>query len=660
MGIAADIVVIVVTALAGGLIAQRLKQPLILGYILAGVLVGPYTWGRISPEEIHNIELLAEIGVALLLFALGLEFSFKKLKPVSRIALIGAPIQMILIIAYGYLIGRLFGWQPVHALWLGGLASLSSTMVLLKTLESQGWMGTLSSRVMIGMLIVQDLAVVPLMIILPQMSNPKAGLPILGAAAVKAALFLIAVILVGVRLLPWVMKRVASWNSRELFLLSITAIGLGVGYGTYLVGLSFAFGAFVAGMVLSESDFGYQALSDIVPLRDLFGLLFFASVGMLLDLGFLAENLQNILILAALISAGKFLVFYSLSIAFGYGNVVPLAVGLGLFQMGEFSFVLARTGVSAGAIDANLYSLFLSVAIVTMVLTPIVSRLTVPLYSLQKRLKNDSPMENIRITEENMERHVIIIGGGRVGQYVGRVLQRMDEDFIIVEQDFRQLEQLKEGKMAVVYGDAAQEAVLEGAGFGQGAAAAYNHARPGDIPDRAAPRKTCKSGYAHHRHGRFHGAHENAQGKRNLRRGHAQIRSGPGIRPPGADGPAHSRHGNSALHQRSPVGHVRIPDQPPRGLLHPGSFTAGDGSIGAYLDRTSAAQPHGGKEPVGTSDSNRHRRLGGGHRAQRNSVSQSRKKAGVSGGRSGRCHWQRLADRGVRGIRRIQRSKGAA
>ncbi|SHK87478.1 Kef-type potassium/proton antiporter, CPA2 family [Desulfatibacillum alkenivorans DSM 16219] len=463
MGIAADIVVIVVTALAGGLIAQRLKQPLILGYILAGVLVGPYTWGRISPEEIHNIELLAEIGVALLLFALGLEFSFKKLKPVSRIALIGTPIQIILIIAYGYLIGRFFDWEPVHALWLGGLASLSSTMVLLKTLESQGWMGTLSSRVMIGMLIVQDLAVVPLMIILPQMSNPKAGLPILGVAAVKAVLFLGAMILVGVRLLPWVMKRVAGWNSRELFLLSITAIGLGVGYGTYLVGLSFAFGAFVAGMVLSESDFGYQALSDIVPLRDLFGLLFFASVGMLLDLNFLAANLKNILMLAALISIGKFLVFYSLSHAFGYGNVVPLAVGFGLFQMGEFGFVLARTGVAAQAIDKNLYSLFLSVAIVTMILTPVVSRLTVPLYSLQKRLRKDAPMETIQISEENMENHVIIVGGGRTGQYVGRVLQRMDEAFLMVEQDFRQVEKVKELGMPVLYGDASQEVVLEGA-----------------------------------------------------------------------------------------------------------------------------------------------------------------------------------------------------
>jgi len=174
MGIAADIAIIVVAALIGGLIAQRLRQPLILGYILAGVLVGPYT-GGITVTEIHDIELLAEIGVALLLFALGIEFSLKELQPVRRIALIGTPIQMILTIALGLGIGRLFGWHWIPSLWFGALIALSSTMVILKTLMSQGQMGTLSSRVMIGMLIVQDLAVVPLLIVLPQLSDLEAA-----------------------------------------------------------------------------------------------------------------------------------------------------------------------------------------------------------------------------------------------------------------------------------------------------------------------------------------------------------------------------------------------------------------------------------------------------------------------------------------------------
>ncbi|MDZ7816549.1 MAG: cation:proton antiporter [Planctomycetota bacterium] len=255
MGIAADIIILVVGAFLCGLIMQRLGQPLILGYIVAGVILGPHT-SSFGVTNIHDIELLAEIGIALLLFALGLEFSLKDLKPVRQVAMIGTPIQIILTIGLGYAIGEAMGWEWKQSLWLGAIISLSSTMVILKTLMSQGWMGTLSSKVMIGMLIIQDLAVVPMMIILPQLNNPAVGLPVLGLAAIKAAVFIAAMILVGTRLLPALMAYIARLGSRELFLLAITAIGLGVGYLTHYVGLSFAFGAFVAGMVLSESDYG--------------------------------------------------------------------------------------------------------------------------------------------------------------------------------------------------------------------------------------------------------------------------------------------------------------------------------------------------------------------------------------------------------------------
>ncbi len=196
MGIAADISIILIAGLVGGLIAQQLKQPLILGYILAGIIVGPYT-GLITIAKVHDIELLAEIGVALLLFGLGLEFSLKELKPVRKIALIGTPIQIILTIGYGYLIGYYFGFSNIESLWLGALVSLSSTMVLLKTLMAQGKLGTLSSKVMIGMLLVQDLAIVPMMIILPQLNNPENGLSILGFAALKTVIFLSTMILLG-------------------------------------------------------------------------------------------------------------------------------------------------------------------------------------------------------------------------------------------------------------------------------------------------------------------------------------------------------------------------------------------------------------------------------------------------------------------------------
>jgi len=464
VGIASDIVIILVAALIGGLIAQKLKLPLILGYILSGVLVGPYS-GGVTVSDIHEIELLAEIGVALLLFALGLEFSFKKLKPVRHIALIGTPIQMLLTMGLGAGIGRWLGWEWTPSIWLGALISLSSTMVILKTLMNQGWMGTLSSRVMIGMLIVQDLAVIPMMIILPKLNDPQAGLPLLAWAAVKAALFLAATILVGTRLLPRVMAVIAGWNSRELFLLAITALGLGIGYATYLMGLSFSFGAFIAGMVLSESDYGHQALSDIIPLRDLFGLLFFASVGMLLDPAFLIVNIGAVLVIVVLVAVGKALIFMLLSKSFGYGNVVPLATGLGLFQIGEFSFVLARMGVQTNSIGHEVYSLVLTTAIITMLATPFVSGLTAPLYALRKRKYNHEPLQTINIPSTGLRNHVVIAGGGRIGQHVAQVLQRLNLAFVIIELDFHRLEQAKAASLPVIYGDAGQEVVLEAAGI---------------------------------------------------------------------------------------------------------------------------------------------------------------------------------------------------
>jgi len=462
MGIAADIAIIVVAGLVGGMIAQKLRQPLILGYILAGVIVGPYT-GGVTVGDVHDIELLAEIGVALLLFALGLEFSLKELRPVGRVALIGTPIQIGLTMAMGYAIGQWLGLNWIHSLWLGGLIALSSTMVVLKTLSGQGRMGTLSSRVMIGMLIVQDLAVVPLMIILPQLNDPEAGLPLLGWAALRAALFLVVMIFVGTRLLPWLMRIIAGWNSRELFLLAITAIGLGVGYATYLSGLSFALGAFVAGMVLSESDYGHQALSDIIPLRDLFGLLFFVSVGMLLDPTFFVDNLHSVLVVVLLVAVGKGVIFGTISRIFGYQNIVPLAVGLGLFQVGEFSFVLARVGLATNSIDTYLYSLTLTTAIVTMVLTPLLSGFTAPIYALRQRWFRTEPVQTVNLPKAGLRDHVVIAGGGRVGQYIAQVLQRMGLAFVLVELDFRRVEEAKNKGYSVIFGDATQPTVLEAA-----------------------------------------------------------------------------------------------------------------------------------------------------------------------------------------------------
>ncbi len=460
MGIAADIIVLIVTAFCCGLVMQRLNQPLILGYLLAGVILGPHT-GGVTIADSHDIELLAEIGVALLLFALGLEFSLKDLNQVKHIALIGTPIQIVLTIGFGFAIGQFLDWVWLQSLWFGALISLSSTMVILKTLMSQGWLGTLSSKVMIGMLIVQDLAVVPMLIILPQMNDPAAGLGTLGFAFVKAVLFLVTMLLLGSKLLPVLLRHIAKLGSRELFLLAITAIGLGVGYATYLVGLSFAFGAFVAGMVLSESDYGHQALSDIVPLRDLFSMLFFASVGMLVDPEFLLDHLGLVLLLVMIVALGKGFIFSALAVGFGYRNVIPLAVGLGLFQIGEFSFVLARVGVGTGAIDQDFFNLILTVAVMTMVMTPFLSGQTGRLYALKKKWFRHEPLELINFPDKGLHNHVVIVGGGRVGLQVAEVLARLSMPFVVVEIDQHRVDQAKEAGYPVVYGDGSHEIVQE-------------------------------------------------------------------------------------------------------------------------------------------------------------------------------------------------------
>ncbi len=460
MGITTDIIIIVLAAFCCGLVMQRLQQPLILGYIIAGILLGPHS-GGFTISQTHEIELLAEIGVALLLFALGLEFSLKDLKPVKFIALIGTPIQIILTILFGYGIGTVLGWDWNTSLWFGAMISLSSTMVLLKTLMNQGWLGTLSSKVMIGMLIVQDLAVVPLIIILPQMSDPASGLSSLGSAAIKAALFLAAMLVLGTKLLPGILRHIAGIGSRELFLLAITAIGLGVGYATHEAGLSFAFGAFVAGMVLSESDYGHQALSDIIPLRDLFSLLFFASVGMLLDPAFLIEHWQQVATLVLLVGLGKGIIFATLAKLFRYGNVVPLAVGLGLFQVGEFSFVLARVGVATESISGELYNLILTTAVVTMILTPLISSQTARLYALKKKYFRHEPLESVNIPQDGLHDHVVVAGAGRVGHRIAQVLQRLGVSFVLVELDQQRVEQAKAAGFPVVYGDGSQPIVLD-------------------------------------------------------------------------------------------------------------------------------------------------------------------------------------------------------
>jgi CPA2 family monovalent cation:H+ antiporter-2 len=464
MDLVRDLTLVILAGLAGGLLAQLGRQPLLVGYIFAGIVVGPFTGGA-TVQNVHDVEQLSEIGVALLLFSLGLELSFRELTPVRAVAIFGTIIQLALTAALGAAAAAAFGWTWQEAVWVGALVSLSSTMVVLKTLQSQGRIGTLSSHVMLGMLIAQDLAVVPLMIALPELTRGSLDVPRLGIALGKAAFFLAAVVFVG----SWATRRllalVARWNSRELFLLTTTAVALGIGYLSSTFGLSLAIGAFVAGLVVNESDYAHQALSDVIPLRDLFGLIFFVSVGMLLDPQQMWEQRWTIGALVLIVLVGKSVIVAGVVRAFGYKRIVPIAAGLTLFQAGEFAFVLARAGVASGTLSAGVAGVVLNTALATMVLTPLVSGLSPRIYARAASREKDETFQASNVPRSGLTGHVVVAGAGRVGLSVTSALSQLGLPFVIVELDDRRAQHARDRALPVVYGDATRPAVLRGAGL---------------------------------------------------------------------------------------------------------------------------------------------------------------------------------------------------
>ena len=464
MGIAADLVLIVVAGVVGGLVAHRLGQPLLVGYILAGIAVGPHTAGP-TVVEIHDIELLAEIGVALLLFALGLELRFGDLVRVRRLALIGGPIQILLTGALGALFAEsVLGWERTPAIWMGAMVSLSSTMVVLKLLLSTGKADAIAGRAMIGLLVVQDLAVAPMLIVLPRLGDMESAFGDVALTFLRAGLFLVAMIFIGTRLIPFLLRRIVRWESRELFMISIVALGVGVGYGTYLFGLSFAFGSFVAGMVMSESEFSHQALGDIVPLRDVFGLLFFASAGMLFDPRYLLADPAVVFAAIVFVVVVKAGVCGSLAWMFGRRGVEPWIVGLGLAQMGEFSFLLARTGISTGGISQDHYALALTVALATMVLSPALFRVATPLHQIAWRLfPGQIPPAPVPAATGDTTDHTVIIGYGRTGRPVAEIMRQIGVPFAVIELDHALSDVARTLGHSVVWGDASRPEVLAAA-----------------------------------------------------------------------------------------------------------------------------------------------------------------------------------------------------
>ena len=462
MPLVADLVLVLAAAVIGGLIARRLGQPLIVGYIAAGVVVGPFT-GGLTVSHLESVEQLAELGVALLLFSLGLEVSFRDLAPVRAVAFVGGAIQLVLTIAMGAALGRALRWPWPDAMWFGALISLSSTMVVLKTLQAQGRIGTLSSRVMLGLLVVQDLAVVPLMIVLPEFSRGGGSAIHVLVATGRAALLLAATILIATRIVPRLMAIIARWNSRELFVLTTVTVALGVGLAMWWSGLSLPLGAFIGGLVINESEYAHQALSDIVPLRDVFGMLFFVSVGMLLDPAVLWRQLTTLAVVVPIVMVGKGAIFAGVVRVFGYRRVVPLATGLTLFQVGEFAFVLAGVGLASHSMTREVYALALNTAIVTMALTPVVSGTTPWVYERVVSHSERETLEASNIPSTGLGNHVVIVGAGRIGRLVVDALIATNRSCVLIEMDDRRRQAVRAAGMPVIYGDASQAVVLEAA-----------------------------------------------------------------------------------------------------------------------------------------------------------------------------------------------------
>lgn len=459
MGIAGDIALILIACLFFALIAQRLGFPLILGYIVGGVVLSPDTFGP-AVKNLHEIELLADIGVALLLFTVGLEFPMEKLRPVRHIALIGAPLQMLAVGAWGYMLGRLVGWDGQQSLWFGALITVSSTMVVLKVLMSRGLMETLSSKVMLGILVVQDIAVIPMMILLPAVGNLEEGMAAMGVALVRAIIFVALMLLVGTRFLPWLLARVVRWESRELFIIVVVGIGLGVGYATYLVGLSFAFGAFLAGIVLSRSEYSHDALSDMIPLREVFSLIFFASVGLILSPSFLVSHLGLVLGLVFAVLLGKGVLMAVITRAFGYKRIIPLAVGLSMPQVGEFAFVLARVGRESGGLGQDVYYIVICVAVITMALTPFSSQ---PSYRLYTWWQGKSEPEALPAEQQgpNAAGKPVLIGYGNQGRFIGGLLHEIGHPPLVLDSDFERIQHAKDSGFETLCAEATSDDVME-------------------------------------------------------------------------------------------------------------------------------------------------------------------------------------------------------
>lgn len=448
-------------ALLGGLLAHRLKQPAIVGYLLAGVAIGPFTPGFHGDQR--QIAALAEVGVVFLMFALGIEFSLKELARVRAVAVAGTMLQVLITMAIGYGLGALFGWPYGEALFFGGIIAIASTMVILKTLMERGEIAAVHGRVLLGMLIVQDLVVVVLIVLLPRLVSGDGDLlPGIGVTLFKTVAFIAVTLYLGSRVVPGLMTRVERLGSAELFLLTAVTLALGTASISAMLGLSAALGAFLGGLLLTETEFDHRVIAEVVPMRNVFSTLFFVSVGMLIDPTFILANLGLVLSLAIIIVLAKWAGTFLALIPFRLGPRTLAFTSLGMIQMGEFSYLLAKTGHEVGAVPDLLYSLILTSSLATILATPLAFKVAPSFERLLSKLKFFRQSDQFGRYEHvgDYDGHALIVGYGRVGSRVATGLRALGTPVVVIEDDIHIVQNLVAGGVPAIYGDAALFTVL--------------------------------------------------------------------------------------------------------------------------------------------------------------------------------------------------------
>lgn len=482
-----------------GLIATKLRIPPIVGYLVAGVVIGPHTPG--FEADVHLAEQLAEIGIVLLMFGVGLHFSLKDLMEVRKIALPGAIVQIGAAMAMGMGLTYLWGWSLGSGLMFGLALSVASTVVLLRSLEEHNLTQTNDGRIAIGWLIVEDLVMVLALVLIPALAM-KSGAPvegskelakaplweILGVAIGKLAVFVAVMLVVGKRFLPWLLTVVARTRSRELFTLAVFGMALGVAFGaSKLFGVSFALGAFFAGMMIRESDLNHEVADRALPFQDAFAVLFFVSVGMLFDPSVLTEEPLRVLLVVGIIMIGKSLAAFLIVMMFGYPLKTGLLVSAGLAQIGEFSFILITLGMSYGLLPEEGRNLILAGAMISIALNPLTFYYSRKLYEYVGQRPKLSSIFNMRDNnltclraeeKRTLKDLVILVGYGRVGKHICANIEAAHIDLVIIDQNRERVEGLRETGHHAIVGDASHTEVLDEAAIDKAVAVVVAVADP--------------------------------------------------------------------------------------------------------------------------------------------------------------------------------------